>query len=297
MHRTAYIFLILTMLFWGGNAVAGKFAVGHVSPLLLTTLRWVFAFALLVAIGHRHLVADWALVRRHLVLLATLGFFGFTCFNVTLYTALTHTSAINVTIEQAGIPMLVFLLNFLFFRTRVSAGQFAGFVLTVSGVALAVSHGDLSTLLRLQLNFGDALMVIAILVYAGYTVALPLRPAIHWQSFMIVLAGAALLTSLPFAAAELAAGGMIWPDSVGWATVLYIALFPSLLAQVLYVRGVEMIGPNRAGLFINLVPIFGTLLSILVLGEVLQAYHAIALALALGGIWIAELSGRHVARR
>lgn len=292
MHRTAYVLLLLTTLFWGGNAVAGKLAVGHVSPMLLVALRWGLAFILLYALGHRQLKADWHAVRPRLLYLTTMGFFGFAAFNLALYGALLYTSAVNVSIEHAGIPMVIFALNFLIFRQRVFAGQAVGFVLTIAGVVLTAAHGDLAGLLRLELNRGDALVLVAVLVYAGYSVALRYRPAIHWQSYMIVLSAAACLTSLPFAAAEYSADASIWPDATGWACVVYTAVFPSLLSQVFYMRGVEFIGSNRAGLFINLVPIFGTLLSIAVLGESLYGYHLVAIALAFSGIWLAEWSGR-----
>lgn len=292
MQRQAYILLLLTTLFWGGNSVAGKLAVGHVSPMLLTNLRWGLACLCLLALGHARLRADWTVVSARLPFLFGLAFLGFTLFNVAAYSAVVHTSAINVSIEQAGIPMLIFILNFLFFRIRVSVGQIVGFSLSLVGVALTAGHGSLASLLNLQVNVGDAIMLVALVVYAIYTVALRFRPAVHWQSFMIVLTGAAFLTSLPFALAEHATGAMIWPDARGWAVVAYTVLFPSLLSQVFYVRGVELIGANRAGLFINLVPIFGTLLAILILREAFHAYHAVALMLAL-----AEWSGRRMAAR
>ncbi|MDN2580030.1 DMT family transporter [Aquibium sp. ELW1220] len=292
MHRAAYVLLLLTTMFWGGNAVAGKMAVGHVSPMLFVVLRWTVAFGLLYLIGHRQFRADWAAIRPRLAYLSAMGFFGFAAFNLALYGAFLYTSAVNGSIEHAGIPMAIFALNFLIFRQRVFAGQIFGFLLTFVGVVLTAAHGDLGGLLRLDLNRGDALVLVAVLVYAGYTVFLRYRPAIHWQSYMIVLSAAACLTSVPFAIAEHAAGALIWPDATGWGCVAYTAIFPSLLSQVFYMRGVEMIGANRAGLFINLVPIFGTLLSLMVLGEMLHGYHVVAIALAFAGIAIAEWSGR-----
>lgn len=292
MHRAAYALLLMTTMFWGGNAVAGKMAVGHVSPMLLVVLRWAVAFAVLYAIGHRQLRADWSAIRPRLIYLSAMGFFGFAAFNLSLYGAFLYTSAVNGSIEHAGIPMAIFALNFLIFRQRVLAGQIVGFMLTFAGVVLTAAHGDLAGLLRLDLNRGDALVLVAVLVYAGYTVYLRYRPAIHWQSYMIVLSAAACLTAIPFAIAEHAAGATVWPDATGWSCVAYTAIFPSLLSQVFYMRGVEMIGANRAGLFINLVPIFGTLLSLLVLGEALHGYHVVAMALAFAGIGLAEWSGR-----
>lgn len=291
-HRRAYVLLLATMLFWGGNAIAGKVAVGHVSPMLLTAARWGIAFAILAAFGWRQLAADWAVIRTRLGFLALLGTAGFTAFNIALYTAVLYTTAINVSIEQAGMPMLIFLANFLLFRQRATAAQLAGLVVSVIGIALTASHGDLTRLVELDMNFGDVLMLLAGVVYAAYTVALRFKPKIHWQSLMTVMTGAAFFSSLPFVAGEFVYGAGILPDARGWLVIAYTVIFPSILAQVFYIRGVELIGANRAGLFINLVPIFGTLLSIAILGETFHAYHAAALVMVLGGIWLAEHSGR-----
>lgn len=291
-HRRAYLLLLATMLFWGGNAVAGKLAVGHVSPMLLTTARWGLACIVLAAFFSRQFAADWPIIRKRLVFLALLGTAGFSIFNVALYTAVVYTSAINVSIEQAGMPALIFLANFLLFRQRATAAQLAGLVISMVGIALTASHGDLRKLVGLDVNFGDALMLVAVIVYAGYTVALRFKPPIHWQSLMIVMTGAAFVSSLPFLAGEFALGAEILPDTLGWAIIAYTVVFPSILAQVFYIRGVELIGANRAGLFINLLPIFGTLLSIAILGETFHLYHAVALVTVLGGIWLAEHSGR-----
>ncbi|GLS30544.1 EamA-like transporter family protein [Mesorhizobium albiziae] len=294
-HRKAYVLLLLTTLFWGGNAIAGKLAAGHVSPMLLTGARWAAAFILLLALGLPRLVADWPVIRTRFWLLVGLGALGFTIFNVALYTALLYTTAINVSIEQAGMPMLIFLANFLLFRMRVTWAQILGFLLSIFGVALTASHGSLARLTALDLNFGDALMLLAVLVYSAYTVALRFRPVIHWQSMMIMLCGSAAVTSIPFVVAEFWYGAAILPDAQGWAVIAYTVFFPSILAQAFYIRGVELIGANRAGLFINLVPVFGTLLSVLILGEDFQLYHGLALVLVLGGIWLAEHSGRKAA--
>ncbi|WP_113153389.1 DMT family transporter [Nitratireductor sp. OM-1] len=292
MYRQAYIFLCLTTLFWGGNAVASRLAVGHVSPMMLTTLRWILSSSLLIFFAWPHLKRDWPAIRAKLPLLAFLGMMGFTGFNALFYSSAQFTSAINIAIEQGAIPMVIFVVNFLLFRLRVTALQVAGFMLSLVGVAIVASHGEFARLLDLDVNFGDALMLVAVLLYAAYTVGLRLKPDIHWLSLMFVLSLFALLASFPLVAWEAATDRLIVPDARGWMVVGYVVVFPSLLAQSLYIRGNELIGGNRAGLFINLVPIFGTLLSIVILGEDFFAYHAVALTLVLGGIWLAEHSGR-----
>ncbi|EKF18788.1 DMT family transporter [Nitratireductor pacificus] len=295
MYRKAYLFLCLTTLFWGGNAVASRLAVGHISPLLLTTMRWVIGVSLLYVFAHGHLRRDWPAIRRKLPLLMALGGLGFTGFNAVFYSAAQFTSAVNLSIEQGAIPMVIFLANFILFRMRVTVLQIAGFVLSLVGVALVASHGDFSRLLELDVNFGDAMMLVAVVLYAGYSVGLKVKPDIHWLSLMFILSLFALIASLPLLAWEAATDRMIVPDLQGWLVLLYAAIFPSVLAQTLFIRGNELIGGNRAGLFINLVPIFGTLLSIVILGEDFFLYHAFALIMVMGGIWLAEQSGRKMA--
>ncbi len=293
LRGAAYIALTLTALFWAGNTIAGKLAVGHVTPLTLVAIRWVIAFAIIIAIGLPQIRKDWPQIRRHLPLLLALGFAGFALFNILFYTSLQYTTAINVAIVQSAMPLIVFAANFALFGQHVTAGQIVGFALTAVGVALTVTRGDLSTLATLALNRGDLLMLLATAFYGGYTVALRYKPPLHWKSLMAAMAAGALIASVPAGLWELAAGGGQWPDLQGFLATLYTAIFPSILAQVFYMRGIDLIGPNRAGLFINLVPIFSAVLSVTLLGETFHLYHAAALALVIGGIAFAERSGQN----
>lgn len=287
-NRLAYVLLALTALFWGGNAVAGKLAVGHVSPMVLTSMRWIIAFAILVVIAGPQFWADRHKVIRHLPLLFGYGALGFAGFNILLYSALNYTSAINAAIWQAAVPMFIFLINFLLFRTRITGAQLVGFGLSVVGVLAVASNGSIEQLMGLIINRGDALMALAALVYAGYSAALRYKPNLHWKTMMLAMGFAAMVVSLPFAWWELQSPAGMMPDTQGWLVALYTAIFPAILAQTFFMRGVEMIGSNRAGLFVNLVPVLGTILAIAILGEVFGVHHAIALVLVIGGIWLAE---------
>ncbi|EYR80829.1 DMT family transporter [Shinella sp. 838] len=288
MNSRAYFYLCITSLFWGANSVAGKLAVGHVSPMVLTTFRWIVALSIILILMLPQVKRDWPAIRRHWLQLLLYGALGFTAFNALLYTALGYTSAINAVIEQAGIPMLIFVFNFVLFRIQASIAQVLGFTVTLVGVLVTASHGEFSTLAELEFNFGDALMLGACIVYAAYTVSLRWKPEMHWQSFIAAPAFGALLSAIPLFFWEVSRGAAIFPDTTGWAIVLYAGIFPSLLSQVLYVRGVEMIGANRAGLFINAIPVFGTILSVALVGETMHMFHVVALLLVLGGIAIAE---------
>ena len=288
MEWRAYLYLTITTAGWGGNAVAGKVAVGHISPAMLTSMRWFFAVVILLPLAWPHLRRQWPIIKENAAILAFLGILGFTLFNNLLYLALKYTSAINTGIIQAATPLVIFIASFLFFRQRTSIGQIAGFMLSVVGVTIVVTNGDVARILRLDVSQGDAMVLLAVLCYGIYTVALRWKPDLHWISLMTMLAIFAFVGSLPFTAYESFAGDMIWPDTTGWMVVLYAAVVASIVSQVLYIRGNELIGGNRAGLFFNLVPIFGTLFAILLIGETFHLYHLIALALVLGGIAIAE---------
>lgn len=298
MHREkhqARVMLVLTMLFWGGNAVAGKFAVGEVSPFLLTWLRWTIAAIILLALARHHLSHDWPAIQRRLPYLVAMGALGFTAFSGLLYLGLVTTTAINATIIQAAMPMFIFVMNFVVFRTATTPLQALGYSLTLAGVLVAASKGELATLLALDVNQGDLLIVIASVIYAAYSVGLRKKPEVHWLSFLAVLATIGALASIPAVLIEATAPSFVWPSTAtAWTVIAYTAIFPSIIAQAFFIRGNEILGSNTAGLFLNLMPVMGALLSILLLGERFHLFHATSLALVLGGITMAQ---RQAARR
>ena len=284
----AYVLLTLTTLMWGGNAIAGRLAVGEISPMVLTCLRWVFVVAVMIPLVGRQVVAEWAKIRARWVFTILMGAFGFTAFNGLFYAAAHHTTAVNLTIFQGAIPVLVLLGTVLFFRARVIPLQIFGMIVTIVGVVLVSVKADLEILKTLSLNIGDVWMLVACLFYAGYTLGLRHRPAMPGLVFFAAMAGVAFVSSLPLIGIEIAQGTAQFPTPTGWLILLYVAIMPSLLSQIFFMRGVELIGPARAGLFVNLVPVFGALLAVLLLGEPFATYHALGLVLVLGGIWLAE---------
>ncbi|NBN62990.1 EamA family transporter [Microvirga tunisiensis] len=282
------LLLTLAMLYWGGNTIAGRLAIGEVSPMVIVFLRWIIVAGLLAVMMRRQLVSEWDLARPHLPGMVAMALFGFVGFNILFYVAAHSTSAINLGIIQGSMPALVLLGTVLVFRARVKALQVAGILVTMAGVALVAAQGDFANLARLQINPGDGIMLVASLFYAGYTLALRNRPKLSGMVFFTLLSIISALASVPAVVYEIAAGTAIWPGLEGWLIVLFIALFPSFLAQIHFMRGVELIGPGRAGVFINLVPIFSAILAVLLLGEPFQWHHAVALVLVLGGIWLSE---------
>lgn len=291
VNSQAYVLLVFTMLTWGANAVAARLAVGEIPPMLLTCLRWSVCCAALALTSRAQIATHWRSLLPRWRSILLMGALGFTGFNALFYAAAHHTTAINIAIIQGTIPVLVLIGSLFLYHTRITGLQIIGAVLTMGGIAVVASQGELARLAALEFNIGDVWIVIACVLYAGFALGLRQRPAVPAIVFFAALAAVAAVVSLPFVAVEIAMGQSYLPSAKGWLLVLFIGLLPSFISQLTFMQGVALIGPARAGMFMNLVPIFGPLLAVMVLGEPLSAYHAVALALVLGGIYIAEYLG------
>lgn len=283
-----YLLLTLTMLMWSANGIAGRVAIGEVSPMVIVTLRWLISCSLLFAFAFSRIREDWTVLKHHIVRLVLGAIFGFTGFNALFYLSAHHTSAVNMTILQGALPIFVLMGAAIFQHTPLTLLQAIGIPFTLAGVIAVASQGELDVLLNFNFNIGDIGLVIACLSYAIYTLMLRNRPKVSGIGFFAIVAMAAFITSLPLLGLEMALGEAQWPTVEGWMIVTFIGICPSLLAQLFFLKAVELIGPGRAANFTNLVPIFGPLLAIILLGEPFHLYHAVALMLVLGGITLAE---------
>lgn len=284
----AYLLLGLTTLIWGGNAVASRAAIDNISPMMLTSLRWVGVTLVFPVLFRAEIRQHWPVIRASWQRILLMGCLGFTAFNALMYVAGHSTSAINMGIIQGAIPVIVMAGSVLMFGTNLTWLQVVGVLTTMAGVALTAARGDLSVLSQLAFARGDVLMIIACVLYAGYTLGLRKRPDLPGLVFFTCMAAVACFFSCLLLAGEIALGQHMWPNATGWLLVLYVTLGPSIASQLMFMRGVELIGPARAGLFVNLVPIWAAILAVLLIGEPFAPYHAIALLMVLGGIWLAE---------
>jgi len=288
----AFFFLTIATLCWGLNANFSKLAVGEISPMQVVTFRWLGVVLLLLVFARAKIQRDWPLLRAHLPFLALMGSCGFTLFNALFYVAGHHTSAINIGILQGAMPVFVLIGALLAFAQPVRAIQALGVSITLVGVIIVATGGSLQTLAAFSFNRGDLYMLVASLFYAAYSLGLSKGPKASPIALFAVMAFAAWLASLPLVAVETWLYGWQPPTARGWLIVALITLLPSLLGQLFFINGVKLIGPARAGPFFNLVPIFASILAVLILHEVFELYHALSLLLVLGGIWLSEI-GKH----
>ncbi len=283
-----YLLLTLTTLMWGGNAIASKLAIGNISPMALTSLRWIGVALVFPVLLRTEIAEHWPTIRASWLQITLMGCLGFTVFNALMYVAGHSTTALNIGIIQGAIPIMVMAGSVVFYGTRLRWLQTVGVITTLLGVALTAARGDMSALAKLAFAYGDILMVIACAMYAGYTLGLRKRPNLPGLVFFTCMAMVACLFSLALFGVEIALNKHLWPNWQGWLIVLYVTLGPSIASQLMFMRSVELIGPARAGVWVNLVPIWASILAVVIVGEPFAAYHAAALAMVLGGIWLAE---------
>ncbi|MBY6262940.1 EamA/RhaT family transporter [Azospirillum sp. 412522] len=283
----AWLLMMLPPLFWAGNAVLGRAVAGAVPPIGLAFWRWCLGMLIVLPFAWPHLRHDITPILARWKSVLLLGTLGIGVYNTFQYIALNTTTALNCVMLQSSMPVMIVLMSLVLFRDRIGALQGLGIAVSLVGATTLISHGDPATLLGLELNSGDVWMLAAVVIYAAYTTLLRRRPAIHGLSFVVVTFAIGAVELLPFYVWESLGGHPVQANGITLLAVGYTVLFPSIAAYLCFNRAVELLGPNTAGLAIHLVPVFGSLLAILFLGEQLHLYHGVGIALIAAGILLA----------
>lgn len=279
-----YLILAIAPLCWAGNIVLARGVIDMIMPLSLAFWRWAVAFLILLPFAWRYAVADWGMVVRHWKIILFLSLTGVTCFNTLLYTAVHTTTAINGALIQTAMPAVIILISLIAFKETVTKRQLFGVALCVLGAGLVVLRGDFSAFFTLALAKGDVLMMVAVVIYALYSAFLRWRPNIHPMSFLIYTFGVGALGLLPLYLWETSGAIPLALNINTVSSILYVAAFPSIIAYLCWNHGVAVIGANRAGLFINLIPVFASILAIFWLGELVKIFHIIGMAFIFVGM-------------
>jgi drug/metabolite transporter (DMT)-like permease len=287
LSNQPYLLLVLMALFWAANIVLARYVVGRIPPFALTFIRWAGTFLVLAPFAWPHLQRDWPVLRKQIPFLLVMAFTGFAGNNGFAYWGLQHTEALNGLLIQSSGPLFVALWALVLFGVRLTTGQAIGIATSLIGVIVIVLHGKLTTLADVEFNIGDIGVVLGLVVLGLYSALIPRRPPVHALSMMTVTTGLAALMVLPLMACETIMGQSLTWDRLTLCTSVFIVIFPSALAYTFYNRGIELIGPNRAAPFIHLVPMFGSVMAIGLLGEQLHLYHLAGYVLVLTGVAIA----------
>lgn len=282
---TAPLLLVLATLLWGSNFVVGRLVGQEISPLALTFWRWLGALAILLPLSGHELLRRRALILARWPLIGALGVTGIAVYNVCVYTALRATTAVNAALFMALLPLAIVLAARLLDREPVQRSQLPGMALSLLGALTVVTRGDASALLALRLNPGDLWMLVAVPLWAVYAVLQRRRPA-ELSPIALVTAAifAGVLVLAPAYLLELTSGAPVRLSPSAVLGAAYAALGPSAIGYVLWNRGASALGPARAGVYINLIPVFSALLGVTLVGEALEAYHLTGAALVATGI-------------
>ena len=282
-----YLLLTLTALFWSGNMVLGRGIRADVPPMALAFWRWTIAFLLVLPLALPHFKSQWPLLRQGWKPVLVLGLIGVGGYNTFAYIALQYTSATNAVLLNSFIPVVTIAISWAFLGKHLSRLQVIGVITSLVGALSIVARGDLNVLAHLNLNVGDAWMLLAVLVWAVYTVGLAWRPSgVHPMLMLAAMTAVGLAALFPAYLWEMAAGRHININLGSLASLAYVGIFPSFLGYIFYNRGVGEIGANKGSLFIHLMPVFGTLLSVIFLGEIPLWYHYLGIGLIFAGIWL-----------
>ena len=286
-------YLLTATALWAGNAIAGRVLVGSISPITLSAVRWGLAALLLLPLGWRVFMpgsALWQNKKRFLLL----GLFGVGSYNVLLYLALQTSTAINVTLIGASMPIWMLFIGAVFYQVKPSILQMIGAVVSLLGVGIVLTRGDLSALLSMQMVVGDLLIMLATILWAFYSWMLS-RPGASterqwpWAEFLMAQVTVGLLWTGFFDGFEIAAGHAFL--DLNWWTaslIIFVAIGPSLIAYRCWGLGVNGAGPTVAAFFANFIPLFTALLSAAMLGEPPQLFHGLAFGLIVAGIVISS---------
>ena len=284
----SYILLILTTLFWAGNFVLGRAMHLVLPPIMMAELRWGLALLLLLPFLIPRIIKNKAIIITHWKILTLLSFLSVASFNTFIYIGLTSTNASNATILQSAIPIFILILSALWLKERVSIQQWIGVGISLTGVLLLISQGKLDNLLALAFNLGDMYILVAVLCWATYSIVLRWRPAdLDGFTFFCVTVLIGTIILLPFAGIEMYfAEPIIWQSKISY-TIVYMAIFPSILAYIFWNKGVADIGAVKTGLFIHFMPLFGVILSSVFLNEPIHQFHIIGILLIFSGVYLA----------
>lgn len=287
-----WLMMMMPPLFWAGNAIIGRAAVGIVPPIGLAFWRWTLGAAIILPFAWRHLRADRRALAADWPIVLLLTALGVGAFNTLLYLGLRTTTAMNGVMMQSAMPVIIVLMGVAFFRDAVRLVQWLGILVSLGGASVLISHGDPAALLKLQFNVGDILVFVAVVCYCAYTVLLRRRPDVHPLSFLAVtfLGGAGML--LPFYLWETVSGFPMPLSFQALGSIAYTAVCASILAYLCFNRAVALAGAGVAGLSFHLMPVFGTVLAILILGERAQLYHGAGIALIAAGILLVTRTSR-----
>jgi drug/metabolite transporter (DMT)-like permease len=289
-NNSAYIFLVLATLFWSGNFIVGKAAsFFEIPPFTLNFYRWTFAWLILAPFTLKEIIQKKNYIIKNIKLILILGITSITIFNSIVYYSLNFTQVISGVLMISTIPVMIIFFSWLFKIEKTNIYQILGVIFSLLGVTIIVTQADLDILVNLNFNKGDLWMVVAMFSWAIYSALLRKKKFdLSQASLLEVIISAGLILLLPAYLIEKALGFELNVNLPFVLTLSYVVLFPGLASFICWIKGIAIIGPNRAGIFLHLMPIFSTVLAMLIFKEQFMNYHLFGAIFIIGGIFLSS---------
>ncbi len=293
--KTAYIFLILTTLFWAGNFIVGKAAsLFEIPPFTLNFYRWTFAWLILAPFTIKEIIEKKNYIFGNIKLIIILGITSITIFNSIVYYSLNFTQVISGVLMISTIPVMIIVFCWLLKIEKTNIFQILGVIFSLCGVVVIITKANLTILLNLNFNKGDLWMVVAMFSWALYSALLRKKKLeLSQLSLLQTIISAGLVFLLPAYLIELSLGYRANIHLPFILTLTYVVLFPGLASFILWIKGISIIGSNRAGIFLHLIPIFSTIFAIIIFKEKFMLYHLIGAILIISGIILSSKKNKH----
>ena len=286
----AYIMLVLCAAFWSGNFIVGKVAtLFEIPPITLNFYRWVFAWILLAPFTLKELINNISVIKKNILPIIVMAITSISAFNSVVYYALNYTQALNGVLMISTIPILIILITSVFKTEKANINQIIGVIISLSGVIIIITKMDIQRLIHLQLNKGDLWMLVAMLSWAIYSILIKekkinLKPFILLQTLITL----GVIFLLPIYLLEVASGKYLPINLPVALTLTYVVLFAGIGAYILWNKAVMIIGANRAGTFLHLMPVFSSIMAITILGESFAKFHLIGALFIVSGIFLSS---------
>ncbi|MEK5078170.1 DMT family transporter [Solibacillus sp. FSL W7-1436] len=285
------LLLILATLLWGGNFVIGRAVSGDIPPITLAFLRWIVAFLVFFPIAYQRTKKEWPALRQHWDAVIILALTGVAAFNTLVYIGLHYTTSINASLMNSSTPIIIYILSFIFLKERLTKFQLTGTLLSLAGVLFIISGGSLQSLLSFSFNKGDLIVIIAVVCWSVYSLLIKKYAGKlpGYSTFLVTIAIGAIML-LPFALYEqlTTSQAIVWNASTIGA-IIYVGIIASIIAFLSWNTGVVSLGANKAGIYLNFIPVFATIFAVLFLNEQLLLAQVIGGIAVIAGVFISAI--------
>jgi drug/metabolite transporter (DMT)-like permease len=290
--RNPHFLLVLATILWGGNFVIGRAITDSMPPFTLSLLRWCAALIIFLPFAWPHLKKEHAQLKKNWLILILMSITGIAGFNSLLYLALHYTTSINASLVNTSTPIVIYILSFFILREQLNRNQMIGTVLSLAGLFFILSKGSLAVLVNFSFNFGDFIVLAAVVCWSIYSILIKRYTGIlPGYSTFLVCTAVGILVLLPFAFYEtfILNIPIVWSNSSVF-TILYTGVFASIVAFISWNTAVVRVGANKAGIFLNLIPVFAVIFAVLFIGEKIMWFQLAGGLSVIAGVYLSARS-------